>query len=271
MARGHWLRLAVMAFAAVALSLVLGTGRSAQVVPMATTTSGPVTGTSASIAPPTAHARVVVRRRIGTSVRQRPIFAYRVGNPGARLKAVIVGSMHGDEPAGVGVVRAIIRRAPVRRVDMWVVPTINPDGLAAHTRQNARGVDLNRNWRHHWVRQTGQYDSGPGPFSEPETRAMRRFLNRVNPALVVSFHQPLYGVDSDQVKNRHLMNRLARNLNLPKVPLRCNGVCHGTMTGWFNARHRGASITVEFGHHPSRAYLTGRAARGTVRAVLGRL
>jgi succinylglutamate desuccinylase len=185
------------------------------------------------------------------------------------VTAVLLGNMHGNEPAGVRLVNAVRADPRVRGVDLWVIPTMNPDGLAADTRQNAHGVDLNRNWAHRWRRQTGPYDSGPRPFSEPETKALRRFLNRVDPRFVVSFHQPLHGVDSDAAKNRHLLNRLAKNLHLPRKPLRCSGVCHGTMTGWYNAHHSGSAITVELGPQPSVGYLTGRGARGTVRSVLG--
>ena len=212
----------------------------------------------------------VTRHRIGTSVRGRGIFAFRLGSPTAATKAVIIGEMHGNEPAGVRLARAVVAKAGVRGIDLWVVPTMNPDGLAASTRQNAHGVDLNRNWGYHWIRQTGNYDSGPHPFSEPETRAMKRFLDRVDPLFVVSLHQPLHGVDSDHPKNPHLMSRLSTNLGLPKKPFTCGGVCHGTMTGWFNFNHPGACITVEFGPAPPLRYLTGRAATGTVRAVLGR-
>jgi murein peptide amidase A len=208
-------------------------------------------------------------RRFGTSVLGRPLRAYRVGDRRSGVTAVLLGNMHGNEPAGVRLVKAVLADRRVRGVDVWVVPTINPDGLAADTRQNAHGVDLNRNWAHRWRPQTGPYDSGPRPFSEPETRAMRRFLDRVDPRFVVSFHQPLHGVDSDAAKNRHLLNRLARNLHLPKKPLRCSGVCHGTMTGWYNAHHGGSAITVELGPRPSAAYLIGRGARGTVSSILG--
>jgi murein peptide amidase A len=213
----------------------------------------------------------VVRHRIGTSVDGRGIFAYHLGDPKASIKAVILGEMHGDEPAGVDLARAVVDGPPIRHVDLWVIPTMNPDGLAAHTRQNAHGVDLNRNWSYRWVRQTGTYDSGPHPFSEPESRAMKHFIARFDPNFIVSLHQPLHGVDSDHPKNPRLMNRLAANLNLPKKPFTCGtGVCHGTMTGWFNFHHAGACITVEFGPAPRHAYLTHRAATGTVRAVFGR-
>ena len=80
-------------------------------------------------------------------------------------------------------------------VNLWVVPVYNPDGFARHTRKNAHGVDPNRNYPYKWARLTGGYDSGPKPASEPETRAMMRFLSRVKPAYVLSFHQPLHGVD----------------------------------------------------------------------------
>jgi predicted deacylase len=208
-------------------------------------------------------------RRFGTSVLGRPLRAYRVGERSSAVTAVLLGNMHGNEPAGVRLVNAVRADPRVRGVDLWVIPTMNPDGLAADTRRNAHGVDLNRNWAHRWRPQTGPYDSGPRPFSEPETRAMRRFLNRVDPQFVVSFHQPLHAVDSDAAKNRHLLNRLATNLHLPKKPLRCSGACHGTMTGWYNAHHSGSAITVELGPQPSVGYLTGRGARGTVRSVLG--
>ncbi len=264
------LRIDRAALACVALAMTLTPATMASADPVADIpTQGE--GMAVSAAQLGGSRAVVERRVIGESVRGREIYAFRLGNPDARITAVVVGSMHGDEPAGTRLARALLRGAPVRHINLWVVPTLNPDGLAAHRRQNAHGVDLNRNWRHNWQPEGGRYNSGPRPFSEPETWAMRRFLNRTDPNFIVSFHQPLYGVDADAPKNRNLMNRLAENLNLPKKPILCHdGVCHGTMTGWFNSRHAGACITVEFGYRPSWDYLTGRAARGTVRAVLGR-
>ncbi len=252
------------------------TSSAALVLTMAVTmiTTVAVTATAAGQAAGTAtpaHHQVVEQRRIGTSVDGRGIFAHRLGDPNASIKAVILGEMHGDEPAGVQLARAIISGPTIRHIDLWVVPTMNPDGLAAHTRQNAHGVDLNRNWSYQWVHQTGTYNSGPHPFSEPETRAIRHFLVAIDPTFVVSLHQPLHGVDSDHPKNPRLMNRLAANLGLPKKPFTCGtGGCHGTMTGWFNFYRPGACITVEFGPAPPPAYLTHRAATGTVRAVFGR-
>lgn len=212
---------------------------------------------------------VIGARRIGTSVEDRPIRAYHLGDPDARRTAVVLGSMHGDEKAGMSVVDALRDGKQVSGVDLWVIPTINPDGVAADTRSNARGVDLNRNFGHDWAPLTGSYYAGTGPYSEPETRALRAFLNRVDPTFVVSFHQPLHGVGRAG-ERRPFLKRLSEGLDLPIKAFNCTGECHGTMTSWFNARHTGTAITVEFGASPSRAYLRGRAANGTLAAVLGR-
>ena len=99
-------------------------------------------------------------------------------------------------------------------IDLWVVPVYNPDGLAAGTRKNAHGVDLNRNYPYHWVDLDGNYESGPDAASERETRAMMRFLKTVKPRWLLSFHQPLRGVDTD-TKRPKFARRVARTLDLP--------------------------------------------------------
>lgn len=222
-----------------------------------------------SAAPGVAEAKTVIGvRRIGTSVNGRAIRAFHLGDPTAGVTAVVMGSMHGNETAGMAVVDSLRDGGPVHGVDLWLIPTINPDGVARNTRGNARGVDLNRNFPHEWAPLTGSYYSGTKPLSEPESRALRTFLNKVDPDFVVSFHQPLYGVGRSG-KGKPLQRRLSAGLDLPIRSFNCTGKCHGSMTSWFNANHKGAAITVEFGSSPSRTYLRGQAARGTLRAVLG--
>ena len=48
---------------------------------------------------------------------------------------------------------------------------------------------------------------------------------------------------------------LADKLNLPRKSFTCGGVCHGTMTGWFNNNFRGTALTVEYGASPSSRHL----------------
>ena len=82
----------------------------------------------------------------GASVRGEPIVAVRSGEPSAPVTVLVTGSIHGTEPAGLAVIRRLRRLAPPAGVQVWTVRTVNPDGLARGTRQNARGVDLNRNF-----------------------------------------------------------------------------------------------------------------------------
>ncbi|MFC7362665.1 M14 family zinc carboxypeptidase [Nocardioides astragali] len=209
---------------------------------------------------------VVEARTIGHSVKGRPIRAWRLGEPGKR-RIVLVSTMHGNEPHTRGILQSLRDGRAVRGVDLWVIPTYNPDGLARGTRRNARGVDLNRNFPYKWADLDGNYESGRRPGSEPETRAVMRFLDEIDPRRVLSFHQPLNGVDTD-TKDPGFARRLARALRLPQTRLDCGGLCHGTMTMWFNHHFRGAALTVEYGSHPSRRRMVVEAPR-QVLGVLG--
>ena len=209
---------------------------------------------------------VVEVRTIGHSVKGRPIRAWRLGEPGKR-RIVLVSTMHGNEPATRRILETLRDGRPIRGVDLWVIPTYNPDGLARGTRRNARGVDLNRNFPYRWADLDGNYESGRRPGSEPETRAVMAFLKDVDPRRVISFHQPLHGVDTD-TKDPGFARRLARALRLPRTSLDCGGLCHGTMTMWFNHRLDGAALTVEYGSRPSRHRMAVQAPRQLLR-VLG--
>jgi len=165
-----------------------------------------------------------------------------------------MSTMHGNEPDTRHILFGLKDGRPVIGIDLWIVPTYNPDGLAAGRRKNANGVDLNRNFPYKWKDLDGSYESGPKPASEPETKAMMAFLRDVRPDYILSFHQPLRGVDID-TKRRKWARRVADKLNLPTTTLDCGSVCHGTMTMWFNHKFPGAALTVEYGAHPRRRYL----------------
>jgi protein MpaA len=212
---------------------------------------------------------VVEKRLVGRSVKGRAIMAYRVGDPDTKVTAVAMATMHGDEPAVRHILRGIRDGRKVRGIDLWLIPTYNPDGLARHTRRNARGVDLNRNFPYRWADLDGSYESGPHPASEPETRAVMSFFDEIRPRYVVSFHQPLHGVDTSVPSVRRFALRLSRGLNLPRKRFVCGGVCHGTFTQWFNHRYSGRAVTVEYAARPGRHRMRHRAPRQLVRTLGG--
>jgi protein MpaA len=72
--------------------------------------------------------------------------------------------------------------------ELWLIPELNADGVAAGTRWNANGVDLNRNFPWGWRAD----DGGPAPLSEPETQAITSLIDEIAPDVVVWVHQP-YG------------------------------------------------------------------------------
>lgn len=135
---------------------------------------------------------------IGYSTEHRPIRATLVGDPHAARAVLVVGCIHGNEQAGIAVANLLAAQARPSGVALWIIPVLNPDGVAADTRQNRNGVDLNRNFPYRWrplgSRGTLQY-SGPRALSEPEARAARRLILRVRPGISIWFHQPLGVVD----------------------------------------------------------------------------
>jgi predicted deacylase len=203
----------------------------------------------------------------GHSVDGRRLRAFELGDRSAKVTVVALAAMHGNETGGSVILRSLRDGGPVHGVNLWVIPRDNPDGVRRGDRHNAHGVDLNRNFPASWKFQRGYYYSGPRPSSEPETRGLQRFLNRIDPDFVVTFHSPLHGVDAYQSKDRRFAHRLAVNLGLPLKSFDCDGGCHGTLTQWFNNRHRGACVTVELGPSPSSRYLHVRGPRGLLRAI----
>jgi murein peptide amidase A len=207
---------------------------------------------------------LLTRVVIGRSVLGRPIVAWAYGRPTARRKILVVGCIHGNECAGLAITTALRRRPVPNNVQLWIVPEMNPDGTAADTRQNAHGVDLNRNFPYRWQPISDPtYDSGPRPSSEPETRAAMRLVRRIRPAVTIWYHQhmdlvALAGGD------RGVARRYAQVAGLRPT---CLTFLSGVETGWSNHTFPGTtSFVVELPAGPVAPDALARNLRA-VRAV----
>jgi protein MpaA len=168
---------------------------------------------------------------IGHSVMGRPITAQVLGPDSARRKILLVGCIHGNECAGVPILSALAGRPPRTGVQLWLIRELNPDGTAADTRQNADGVDLNRNFPFQWQPVSDPtFYSGPRAESEPETRAAVRLIRAIKPAVTVWYHQHMDLVDMAG-GDRGLARRYA---HLAGLPATCLPFLPGTATGWEN-------------------------------------
>lgn len=79
-----------------------------------------------------------------------PLFVIDMGEPGVgKIRVLIAGGIHGDEPAGVEAPLRFIEenagnRELLEKFVFTIYPCNNPTGWELNTRENWRGIDLNR-------------------------------------------------------------------------------------------------------------------------------
>jgi protein MpaA len=190
----------------------------------------------------------------GRSVENRPLAGSEFGKGSETV--LILGGIHGDEPAGTALSRRLCAHlasrpggAAGRRV--VVAPAANPDGLARGTRTNARGVDLNRNFS---TRNFSSCDRhGHTPLSEPESRFIAALIEHYRPARIVTIHQPLRCVDYDG-PGRELAEAMSAACGLPVRKL---GARPGSLGSYAGVDRRIPIVTLEL---PAEASGLGGAA-----------
>ena len=156
---------------------------------------------------------------LGMSAEGRPIKAVCFGDGDFRKPEVLYFALtHASEFIGTETALALIRhlaqggdREALDRINVWIIPALNPDGYAAvekrlgaglglgFGRGNARGVDLNRNFPtafYHLPRslfagsplKISPYYRGEAPCSEPESALFRDFILSRNFKTALSYH-----------------------------------------------------------------------------------
>ena len=138
------------------------------------------------------------------------IFSLNLGHPGAPLY-FLYAAAHGSEwEPGYGLLTFAKRVAEGRmsdaidldKVEIKIVPLLNPSGYDQRRRHNAQGVDLNRQGDHQWEEFTGRdsnedgtwspgdYDwKGTSPFTEPESQTYKAIVDRAtNLYCILDYH-----------------------------------------------------------------------------------
>ncbi|MCQ3829565.1 murein tripeptide amidase MpaA [Microbulbifer elongatus] len=168
------------------------------------------------------------RLQYGQSALGAPLFYFPAEVCDENTGLVMAGT-HGDEVAAVVTLSCALRSLEAGLLRHHVILAVNPDGCQLGVRSNARGVDLNRNfatinWKpdgtvYRWNSAADERDvylsSGDRPGSEPETQALCRLVRELNPAWMVSIHEPLACVE-DPLQSP-LGHWLAERIELPLV------------------------------------------------------
>jgi protein MpaA len=203
---------------------------------------------------------------VGHSAQGRPIALHQVGDPKWSGELLVFGCIHGDE-CGASAVEPLTGGCPDPSADIFLVPSLNPDGTAAGSRLNGRGVDLNRNFPSQWlpIGKPGdpQY-SGPRQLSEPETRLAARIVRELEPAATIWFHQ--YRGERPFVRAWGQSVAGARHFaTLARMPFRAMRWPAGTGPNWQNHAFPGAAFVVELPQGRVDPRMRGRLSKALVR------
>lgn len=198
---------------------------------------------------------------IGASAQGRPLEARTLGDGPYRI--YLVGGIHGDEHDGGRWIDALcerLAREDLAGATLRILRDLNPDGTAAATRANARGVDLNRNWPASSF--VPSRTRGPEPLSEPETRAVFADLAPFAPDLIVVLHAarrgPFVNYDGPAEALADLFANAAHSADARWRPVADMGYATpGSIGSWAGVDGAWPVLTVEFerGGDPERARL----------------
>lgn len=190
---------------------------------------------------------------IGLSAQGRPLEVYTFGQ-GESERMIVAGIHGGYEGNTIRLADELILfldehpEAIPSDVTLYILRSLNPDGDARskdkYGRTNANGVDLNRNFPVHWLAdwdRDGCWNelpttSGSGPGSEPETKALMRFLSAHNVEMLISYHSAALGVfpggepwDPDSMV---FAEAIAEVSNYPYPPIDTGCVYSGTLADY---------------------------------------
>lgn len=206
---------------------------------------------------------------IGTSIKGNNIEVMQFGN--GPIERMIVAGVHGgnewNTTALADELIAYLKKNPqIIPADrtLYILRLLNPDGEArGHNldgRTNERGVDLNRNWDAFWVADWSRdgcwnyrpISAGSGPFSEPETRALRDFLQAHDVSALINYHSAALGVFAGgrppETESVRLAKSIAEVSNYAYPPTDTGCKYTGQFADWL-AMNGTAAVDLELTNH----------------------
>ena len=195
----------------------------------------------------------------GRSTRGNPLNAYTYGAEAweADRFVYVIGAIHGSERSS-GLLAAELANYLIdhqsdipQGTRVIVIPIANPDGYQRNLRANTRNIDLNRNFATtDWTRYTrgpqGRAYGGRAPFSEKETSALKAFMERERPNVVIALHARGNLINPElHDPSKELAKRLADQTGYRYLEVWGSYPTTGTMTLWTVERFGAASITWE--------------------------
>lgn len=157
---------------------------------------------------------------LGKSYRNKKIY-YKEFGSGEKL-TMVIGGLHGDEPAGVisaiKLARYLKNNPSSIKNRVIIIPCINPDGLFKGERTNWNDVDLNRNfpsstWSPYYLKPYN--NPGKLPASEPETVLLANAIDEFRPGLIIQLHQPFNAVYPDSDVPAGLAEKISEISGIP--------------------------------------------------------
>ena len=204
-------------------------------------------------------------QEIGRSRGGLPLKLYRPAGAGS-IDGLLIAGIHGEESETLLLARRLLERIEGTDTAWAVLPCANPDGVLHGVRQNAAGVDLNRNFpstswqadhsfsyppgtqvrrREH---RTNRSSPGDAPGSEPETQALIALIEALEPGLILDLHSPLALIAPTPAADQATVSRLAAAADLPVYP-DIGSPTPGALRDWCSDRSI-AAITYELEHAP---------------------
>lgn len=157
--------------------------------------------------------------QLGSSAGGNPIYGTKL--KGSARRVLFLAGVHGNETEGVAAALGFFNEYQEKKIspraEIFFIPVFNPDGLLAHSRHNANGVDLNRNLpTQDWQKNTpgDKYYSGPMPGSEPETQLLLQVMADFQPDFILSLHswKPMFNTNGPAHREAQ---KMAQELNYP--------------------------------------------------------